>query len=146
MTTIDDPRGQVLRIRQTAIACPHVLGAREADAMVDHILYYAIATLRRDQRITQLPLIACELLFVETRNRATEELVRQIAGKAVLRVAVDCIADAILVCSDHDRLRSLPDGCTPLVFFDPQYRERARQAAIRQRRRAPEGSVARCRR
>ena len=26
-------------------------------------------------------------------------------------------------------LRSLPDGCTPLVFFDPQYRERARQAA-----------------
>lgn len=97
MTTIDDPRGQVLRIRQTAIACPHVLGAREADAMVDHILYYAIATLRRDQRITQLPLIACELLFVETRDRATEELVRQIAGKAVLRVAVDCIADAILV-------------------------------------------------
>ena len=72
MTTIDDPRGQVLRIRQTAIACPHVLGAREADAMVDHILYYAIATLRRDQRITQLPLIACELLFVETRDRATK--------------------------------------------------------------------------
>ena len=94
MTTIDDPREQVLRVCQTATAWLHVLGACEADAMVDHILNYAIATLRRDQRITQLPL---ELLFVETRARATEEPVKQIACKAVLCVAVDCIADAILV-------------------------------------------------
>ena len=38
-------------------------------------------------------------------------------------------------------LRSLPDGCTALVFFDPQYRDVLDKLKFRQRRGAAEGSL-----
>jgi hypothetical protein len=118
VTTIDDPREQVLRVCQTATAWLHVLGACEADAMVDHILNYTIATLRRDQRMPQLPLAAWNLLLADTRARATEKLVELIAGKADLGVAVDCITDAIL--ASRIMLEPAPCISTPSSIFSTE--------------------------
>ena len=38
-------------------------------------------------------------------------------------------------------LRSLPDACARLVFFDPQHRENLDKLEVRQRGRAPEGAL-----